>query len=44
MGLPLDALGMEGAKALGPATGAHWTATADHVAVRIAAPAGGKPQ
>ncbi|RZJ96978.1 MAG: hypothetical protein EON88_04830 [Brevundimonas sp.] len=33
-------LDMEGAKALGPATGAHWTATADHVAVRIAAPAG----
>lgn len=33
-------LNMDGAKALGPATGAHWTATADHVAVRIAAPAG----
>ena len=29
---------MDGAKALGPATGAHWTAGPDHVAVRIAAP------
>jgi len=33
-------LNMDGAKELGPATGAHWTATPDHVAVRIAAPAG----
>lgn len=31
-------LDMDGAKALGPATGAHWTAGPDHVAVRIAAP------
>jgi len=31
-------LDMGGAKALGPATGAHWTAGPDHVAVRIAAP------
>ncbi|MDQ8027995.1 MAG: hypothetical protein REJ23_04670 [Brevundimonas sp.] len=29
---------MDGAKDLGPATGAHWTAGPDHVAVRIAAP------
>lgn len=33
-------LDMDGAKALGPATGAHWTASPDHVAVRIAAPRG----
>ena len=31
-------LDMDGAKALGPVTGAHWTAGPDHVAVRIAAP------
>ncbi|WP_420478801.1 tetratricopeptide repeat protein [Brevundimonas sp. FT23028] len=31
---------MDGARALGPATAAHWTATPDHVAVRIAAPRG----
>ena len=31
---------MDGAKDLGPATGAHWTAGPDHVAVRIAAPRG----
>ncbi|RZJ31290.1 MAG: hypothetical protein EON85_03550, partial [Brevundimonas sp.] len=31
-------LNMDGAKDLGPATGAHWTAAPDHVAVRIAAP------
>jgi hypothetical protein len=33
-------LDMDGAKALGPVTGAHWTAGSDHVAVRIAAPRG----
>lgn len=33
-------LNMDGAKELGPATGAHWTAAPDHVAVRIAAPRG----
>lgn len=33
-------LDMDGARALGPATGAHWTAGPDHVAVRIAAPRG----
>nr|WP_246328801.1 hypothetical protein [Brevundimonas lenta] len=31
---------MSGAKALGPASDAHWTAGPDHVAVRIAAPRG----
>lgn len=33
-------LDMSGARQLGPASDAHWTAGADHVAVRIAAPAG----
>ena len=33
-------LDMSGARQLGPASDAHWTAGTDHVAVRIAAPAG----
>lgn len=33
-------LDMTGARQLGPASDAHWTAAADHIAVRIAAPEG----
>lgn len=33
-------LDMSGAKSLGPASDAHWTAGPDHVAVRLTAPAG----